>query len=469
MGDNGSAPEADHGDGGSGAGLSLDYKKMEEVDLLSPGEFTEFAMEASLLGVVDAGMAVEEDLGEIDLDMESLTFMSSDVSDLLIGDLNKSTIEMVSDLLPTISEPAEGLDELIMLTEQASNNYENISPVSPVINDVSAVTLYCNENMDDLLGLSMISKGSDHLIRFPLHYCVLENNTQYLETLIKQNGLMIDELDTKGYSAAMYAVQKKNHECLLLLINGGADSNKVDGLGNSLIHQAASLGDLVSLLILNRSRPNYKLLNKVGLFPAMIAFQSKNTQVIEYLWDKTKDTQFLLSHMTSFGHTYLHLSSIYNDQNILSKVLQVTPVGPLPLTKKADLSPLHLSIASGILENVKKIYTFYPCQMYLWDTEGDYPIHKARSLEIIEYFKEVDHNILTLKNVKTKKQLIHYLCEEKCMPLISFMLCNFPDCWECEDSKNQKWHMILGHTLSQVVLMSFTKNKNKSGNKCGKY
>ena len=264
-------------------------------------------------------------------------------------------------------------------------------------------------------------------------------------------------------------MQKKNHECLLLLINGGADSNKVDGLGNSLIHQAASLGDLVSLLILNRSRPNYKLLNKVGLFPAMIAFQSKNTQVIEYLWDKTKDTQFLLSHMTSFGHTYLHLSSIYNDQNILSKVLQVTPVGPLPLTKKADLSPLHLSIASGILENVKKIYTFYPCQMYLWDTEGDYPIHKARSLEIIEYFKEVDHNILTLKNVKTKKQLIHYLCEEKCMPLISFMLCNFPDCWECEDSKNQKWHMILGHTLSQVVLMSFTKNKNKSENKCGKY
>ena len=169
MGDNGSAPEADHGDGGSGTGLSLDYKKMEEVDLLSPGEFTEFAMEASLLGVVDAGMAVEEDLGEIDLDMESLTFMSSDVSDLLIGDLNKSTIEMVSDLLPTISEPAEGLDELIMLTEQASNNYENISPVSPVTNDVSAVTLYCNENMDDLLGLSMVSKGSDHLIRFPLH------------------------------------------------------------------------------------------------------------------------------------------------------------------------------------------------------------------------------------------------------------------------------------------------------------
>ena len=55
------------------------------------------------------------------------------------------------------------------------------------------------------------------------------------------------------------------------------------------------------------------------------------------------------------------------------------------------------------------------------------------------------------------------------IPLISFMLYNFPECWEREDDKKQTWNMILGNKLSQEMLNDYTKKRNLTGDVCGRF
>ena len=56
-------------------------------------------------------------------------------------------------------------------------------------------------------------------------------------------------------------------------MNGGANPDSQDSVGDTLLDTAASTGDLISLLILNRGNPDYKKLNRMGLPAAMAAFQ----------------------------------------------------------------------------------------------------------------------------------------------------------------------------------------------------
>jgi len=57
----------------------------------------------------------------------------------------------------------------------------------------------------------------------------------------------------------------------------------------------------------------------MGLPPAMAAFQGRNTQVIAYLWKKTKDVTYLINHKTRLGHSYVHLNAVYGDSIVLKK------------------------------------------------------------------------------------------------------------------------------------------------------
>ena len=399
-------------------------------------------------------------------ELEGVVSRTSKVSESLVmmGDLLREQRSMM------------GLVEVLKDTENKDKTncieYENVTPdcLSPIAEQTSVMSLYkrTDENVENLLGMSSISNG-DYLIKYPLHYSVLQGDTKFLESLVKQGGLNIDGIDNIGLTAARYAIRRKRHECLLILMNGGANPDSQDSVGDTLLHTAASTGDLISLLILNRGNPDYKKLNRMGLPPAMAAFQGRNTQVIDYLWKKTKDVTYLINHKTRLGHSYVHLSAAYGDSIVLNKVLQFMPRVILPLTEAGELTPLHVSIMSGIVANVKELFKFCPLQIYLWNSEGELPIHKARNLEIIEYFYEVDKSVLTLSNVKNRKQLIHYLCEDKMIPLISFMLYNFPECWECEDDKKQTWNMILGNKLSQEMLNDYTKKRNLTGDVCGRF
>ena len=141
--------------------------------------------------------------------------------------------------------------------------YESISPVS----NCESSPL-CTEK----------SNEDSYKFKFPLQYeCAKRNNSKYLEILIAQGGLHIDGEDCKKYTPAMYAIKKKNYDCLLALLNGGCDSNRLDTNGDSLLHQAAKMGDLIAVLTLSTININYKIKNKMGLIPIMSAFEGKNS------------------------------------------------------------------------------------------------------------------------------------------------------------------------------------------------
>ena len=151
--------------------------------------------------------------------------------------------------------------------------------------------------------------------------------------MIAQGGLHIDGEDFKKYTPAMYAIKKKNYDCLLALLNGGCDSNRLDTNGDSLLHLAAKMGDLIAVLTLSTIDINYKIKNKMGLIPIMSAFEGKNSQVINFLWDKTNYDSFILSHVTNYGHRFVHFCAASADSSILRKVLSMSIRDMLPQTE----------------------------------------------------------------------------------------------------------------------------------------
>ena len=225
----------------------------------------------------------------------------------------------------------------------------------------------------------------EYKFKFPLHECAKRNNFKYLETLIAQGGLYIDGEDFKKYTPAMYAIKKKNYDCLLALLNVGCDTNRLDTNGDSLLHQAAKIGDLIAILTLSTIDINYKIKNKMGLIPIMSAFEGKNSQVINFLWEKTNDDSFILSQVTNYGHRFVHFCAASADSSILRKVLNMSVRDMLPQTESGWLSPMHISVLNNIFENFIQLYSFYPQQACMWDSLGELPVHKVKNLNILKY------------------------------------------------------------------------------------
>ena len=219
-----------------------------------------------------------------------------------------------------------------------------------------------------------------------------------------------------------------------------------------MLHRAARKGDLISILILGLVYVNYKAENSMGLLPIMSAFEGKDTQVIELLWKNIADDSLILRHSTTYGHRFVHFCAAYEDSKILRKVLNMSIRDMLPQTMHGDLTPMHISFFNGILENVIQLYTFYPQQVYLWDSLGEIPIHKVRNLNILKYFNRVDSSLLPLKNVLNGKQAIHYVSERQLVPLIVFILDEYPGCWVTRDYNDKKWtDYALDSTKAEVL------------------
>jgi len=365
--------------------------------------------------------------------------------------LSEQEVEETYEDLPGV--PKESLVELIKLSELSGGRiYEDLSPSAESLELKEPTCKSKNQDLIHILDLTRFTKNSTYLNSNPLHYCVIDDDSKFLKVLITQGEFVVDQLDDKQYTAAMYAVDLKRYKCLLILIANGADPNKQDESGNSLVHRAAANGDLVTLLILKLKNLNYKLLNKLGMPPAMSAFQGKDTDVINHLWEETNDFRFLSDHVTSLGQTYLHLSAAYVDSSVLRNVLKYTSIGAIALTTKGALTPLHISVANGLIENVKELYKFNPVQVYFWDSNGDLPIHKVKSMELLTYFKELDSSMLSLANPNSGKRLIHYVSEAKLFELIVFILRSSPPSWTFEDKEGKTWDIIVGPDVKRKVL-----------------
>ena len=92
----------------------------------------------------------------------------------------------------------------------------------------------------------------------PLHWAI----TKEVVIALVDLGCSIEERNFSGQTALHVMVQRDRFECIVALLSRGADPNVVDKSGNSPLHYAAGLGNLlivqviVRFLMLTNTRSN---------------------------------------------------------------------------------------------------------------------------------------------------------------------------------------------------------------------
>ena len=78
-----------------------------------------------------------------------------------------------------------------------------------------------------------------------------------------------------------------------LLLREGADLNQQNALGDTFTHPCAKREDFLGLSILNIFKPNYYKTNSLGKIPMFSATQSRDPEIIQWVWDNSVDIPYL--------------------------------------------------------------------------------------------------------------------------------------------------------------------------------
>lgn len=133
-----------------------------------------------------------------------------------------------------------------------------------------------------------IISDTDHLGNAALHICIINNRIECLEILLNIEGTDPNLSGQGGYSPAVMACDKNEHECLRLLLDKGIDVNQQDDVGWTLLHHAAAARSLDAIaVLLEREQPGVAvpivvdLANYNGHSPLMLACINNDVRVIE--------------------------------------------------------------------------------------------------------------------------------------------------------------------------------------------
>lgn len=135
----------------------------------------------------------------------------------------------------------------------------------------------------------------------PLHYAV---NLDHLESAaILINGKSIQTTDNEGYSALQYAAMSARPAIIQLLIDAGADPQKLDQQGGSIAHCAASNGHDDLFPLFEKLGVNLNQKTKDDETPLMFALAYGQVNAARYLLDEFKGN---INEKDIYGTTLLH-------------------------------------------------------------------------------------------------------------------------------------------------------------------
>lgn len=138
--------------------------------------------------------------------------------------------------------------------------------------------------------------------KFPIHESISENNIETLSKLCKniksENIHMIDGFDSSGNTPLIYAIQKQNEDIIDLLLQSGANPNKLNAQGETPLTTSIKhfSSNIINMLI--EEGANVNQTNSQGDSPLKIATSLKNQECITLLTE----------HGASFSKKHAHTS-----------------------------------------------------------------------------------------------------------------------------------------------------------------
>ncbi|XP_045173685.2 poly [ADP-ribose] polymerase tankyrase-like [Mercenaria mercenaria] len=126
----------------------------------------------------------------------------------------------------------------------------------------------------------VLSAGKNKIT--PLMIAAGHGDMEICKVLV-QNGAHIEQLDKLKRSALIHAVLNGNTHIASYLLHLGADQNRCDSSGNSVIHYAAAYGWLFCLKLLKEAGADLGMSNQWKTTPIGIAFLKGHIGIVDYL------------------------------------------------------------------------------------------------------------------------------------------------------------------------------------------
>jgi len=199
----------------------------------------------------------------------------------------------------------------------------------------------------------------------------LVGDTEQVERLLTTNPLILNEANSSGWTALMYAAWKRHLEILKLLIASEADLELKTHDGNTALILTACVGDVQAINLLVSSGADLERTSQTGFSPLLCASEKGHLDAVIALVDAGS----YLLHRNNEGKTALDLAQANGHGKIvefLSSKMKESNEANFESTKEAAVSKGQLweSAALGDFEQTKGIVTAKPSIIDEQDESG---------------------------------------------------------------------------------------------------
>ncbi len=151
-----------------------------------------------------------------------------------------------------------------------------------------------------------------------LHAAVSQGHTEMIEYLTKELSFRINSKDDKGLTVCHYVCLSNDINCLKTIIKLGSDHNKLDNIGNNLLHMASFRSDAEFIEYLIRDlKFDLNVLNKNGYTACHFAVSSANLIGLKALVKMGAN----FNKLTGNGKNLLDLAIINNNLEIIEYLI----------------------------------------------------------------------------------------------------------------------------------------------------
>ncbi|CAI5451061.1 unnamed protein product [Caenorhabditis angaria] len=295
---------------------------------------------------------------------------------------------VMDDISPEVSQAIL----LILLRHGAMPNSKDVDNRTPI--------LWCasNGNVDAIEVLA--SSGGDLLIKDRdslgvLHCAASHGYHEIIDVVMNRiPRTMVDDQDSAGHTALVYAVTYGHYESALKLLQYGADPNHQDQRLRTAAHSAAAKGQMRMLKLLRQYNASFDIQNYRGDMPFHEAVQSGSKDVVEWLLAMDSSVLDAPNHN---GRTGLHLAAAAgNLELVILLCSKKCFVDPLISIEKNVYTPLDLAKEQNhelVVDYLTKMFSakssaeFSPEYIQKWKVSFEEMVAKAK-LERDQRIKE---------------------------------------------------------------------------------
>ena len=201
-----------------------------------------------------------------------------------------------------------------------------------------------------------------------------------IQLLIDHKADLNAALQKNGYTAMHRAASYNYAKVVKLLIDKGADINKVSNLGYAPLHMAASSGGKEVIEVLLEAKCRLNIQDGEGLTPLMRAIHDEHFEIAFHLINYGAD----VSLCTDDGLYALHLAVPLGNKDLVEKLLLIN--NSPDVQQRNGVSPLHMAISNGD-NDISKVLLSNGAKVNIMDSDQTTPLHIAASNNNLEAAK----------------------------------------------------------------------------------